>query len=65
MKCKFCKQKLSLVEQEIGLCKCENVFCTTHRHPDIHDCTFDWKTRDTEILAKKLNKCASIKIQVI
>ena len=65
MKCKLCKQRLSLVDEEIGLCKCSNVFCVIHRHPSVHECTFDWKSRDTEILSRQLNKCTEIKIPVI
>jgi len=65
VKCHQCKQKISLVEETMCLCKCERNFCTAHRHPTEHNCTFDWKSRDVDILSKKMTKCVPQKITVI
>lgn len=42
MKCYFCKSKLSIIEKAI-LCKCANCFCSKHRLPENHTCTYDYK----------------------
>jgi hypothetical protein len=34
-------------------CKCDYIFCGTHRHFSDHDCDFDYKTSDREKLLKK------------
>ena len=38
-----CNKKLSLSQISIGKCKCENVFCSSHRNPEDHNCTYDFK----------------------
>jgi hypothetical protein len=32
------------------------VFCTAHRHPELHGCTFDWKRDGAKKLAEALPK---------
>ena len=51
---KTCNKKLSLVEQTIGKCNCNHkvFFCSTHRYPDKHECTFDHKKEIQNRLAK-------------
>jgi hypothetical protein len=40
VKCKTCKKKLGLLGFE---CRCGEVFCSGHRHPDQHSCGVDFK----------------------
>ncbi|KAJ8766189.1 hypothetical protein K2173_021706 [Erythroxylum novogranatense] len=40
-RCVVCKKKLGLTGFK---CKCENTFCGTHRYPESHECSFDFKT---------------------
>ncbi|KAI7903934.1 uncharacterized protein BX663DRAFT_432349 [Cokeromyces recurvatus] len=58
-KCFSCNSKIPITKQLINKCKCEYVFCDTHRYPDKHNCTFDHAKNDKDILAKnnpKLNE---------
>lgn len=33
-------------------CRCDYVFCSLHRYPEQHDCTFDFKTSDRNDLKR-------------
>jgi hypothetical protein len=46
-KCYFCSKKLGVFGIE---CRCGELFCTKHRHPEDHNCKFDFKSHDKEIL---------------
>lgn len=35
-----CKRKLMLTDIT---CKCDKRYCITHRHPETHSCSFDYK----------------------
>ena len=50
-RCSFkgCKKKLDLVPFE---CKCSLKFCTEHRLPEAHNCTYNFKKNGREILKK-------------
>ncbi|KAI8067654.1 uncharacterized protein B0P05DRAFT_552437 [Gilbertella persicaria] len=57
-RCLTCRSKIPLTKQLTNKCRCDYVFCDTHRYPDKHDCTFDHARNDKDILAKnnpKLN----------
>jgi len=43
-------------------CKCELNVCINHRHPDTHECTFDWKANGRE---KLQNELKSVKPQKV
>ena len=47
---KGCKKKITLLS---FTCKCEKVFCTEHRMPEEHQCTFDWQEHGKSIIAAK------------
>lgn len=49
-RCLLCNKKLKLASTFI--CKCDGVFCTYHRYPEVHTCTFDHKTFERNILIK-------------
>ncbi|KAI8641682.1 hypothetical protein BD408DRAFT_444116 [Parasitella parasitica] len=57
-RCFSCRLKIPLAKQLTNKCRCEYVFCDTHRFPDKHECNFDHAKNDKDILAKnnpKLN----------
>ncbi|KAI7894708.1 uncharacterized protein EV154DRAFT_536481 [Mucor mucedo] len=51
-RCFSCRVKIPLAKQLTNKCRCEYVFCDTHRYPDKHDCNFDHAKKDKEILLK-------------
>ncbi|KAK2191179.1 hypothetical protein NP493_57g01053 [Ridgeia piscesae] len=55
-RCFKCNCKLELALREIGKCKCDYVFCPTHRLPEQHGCTYDHKKMGRlEARAKMIN----------
>jgi hypothetical protein len=46
--------RCALCQKKTGLwgfaCRCERVFCSKHRHPQDHGCTFDFKRLGKEVL---------------
>ena len=48
-RCFSCNKRLGLAGFK---CKCDLVFCGTHRYSDKHQCTFDYKTAGRETIAK-------------
>jgi hypothetical protein len=51
-RCVVCNKKLGLLPFK---CKCDSkkLFCSVHRYPCSHDCTFDWKKEGRERLEKE------------
>ena len=62
-----CRKKLSLVDTTMGGCKCEKFFCSLHRDPESHQCSYDWHNTKKNELAKILNsnKCVASKLTAI
>ncbi|KAI7825142.1 hypothetical protein BC939DRAFT_396339 [Gamsiella multidivaricata] len=57
-RCFMCRAKIPLAKQAINKCRCEYVFCDTHKGIDKHDCDFDYASMGKELLTKanpKLN----------
>ncbi|CDH57816.1 hypothetical protein RO3G_11656 [Lichtheimia corymbifera JMRC:FSU:9682] len=52
-RCFMCRAKIPLAKQVSNKCRCDYVFCDSHRYPDKHDCDFDHASMDKDILAKK------------
>ena len=48
--CAKCDKKLKLTDMK---CKCDNYYCTLHRYSDCHDCTFDYKKFNKNLLEKQ------------
>ncbi|KAL5541031.1 hypothetical protein UlMin_042604 [Ulmus minor] len=48
-RCSTCNKKVSLTG---FVCKCGSTFCGTHRYPEKHDCTFDFKGFGRDVIAK-------------
>jgi predicted nucleic acid binding AN1-type Zn finger protein len=57
-----CKRKLRLMP---FICRCKRQFCATHRHSFDHNCTFDFKKHNQEILKKTLVKIDKPKLTMI
>jgi len=54
-----CTKKLGLIPFK---CRCTHEFCTKHRMPEEHKCTFDYKTAGQEALKKANQLVAHDKI---
>jgi len=61
-KCGSCRKKVGLLGFS---CRCGGMFCSNHRHSNDHNCTFDYKTYNKEILAEKNVKCIGDKLDKI
>lgn len=48
-RCLMCRKRVGLTGFK---CKCDDVFCSLHRHADQHNCTFDYKSAGRDALAK-------------
>lgn len=48
-RCGSCRKRVGLTG---FTCKCGMMFCGTHRYPEKHDCSFDFKTVGKEAIAK-------------
>ncbi|XP_071707677.1 zinc finger A20 and AN1 domain-containing stress-associated protein 4-like [Rutidosis leptorrhynchoides] len=48
-RCGSCKRRVGLTG---FTCRCGTTFCGTHRYPEKHGCTFDFKTMGKEAIAK-------------
>lgn len=48
-RCAACKRKVGLTGFK---CRCNGVFCSTHRYSDKHNCTFDYKAAARDAIAK-------------
>lgn len=56
IRCNICKKKISIIEEIMAKCKCNNNYCTLHRLPEYHNCDFDYISENKIILEKKLVK---------
>ncbi|TMW92742.1 hypothetical protein EJD97_012622 [Solanum chilense] len=48
-RCSACRKKVGLTGFK---CRCGTTFCGTHRYPEIHGCSFDFKSVGREAIAK-------------
>lgn len=51
-----CKKKLLLTDL---LCKCGKKYCSGHRQPELHSCTYDYKSSGRALLSTMLVKSVS------
>lgn len=58
LKCGICNKKIGNLPIE---CCCEKLFCTRHRYPDEHKCTFDYKAQGRKIIEVENPKIVSDK----
>jgi hypothetical protein len=50
-RCEHCNKKLGITEYK---CKCDKLFCITHLQPEIHTCSYDYKSQGVSLLKKQL-----------
>lgn len=62
LKCKNCNKKIKLFP---FTCKCENNYCTNCRYPENHNCQYDFKNHQRNILKNQLVKVVCKKIDKI
>ena len=55
-----CNKKLSLTNN--FECECKQFFCVKHKFSLDHNCTFDYKNKQREILQKSLQKITKDKV---
>ncbi|KAI3995113.1 hypothetical protein MKX01_031915 [Papaver californicum] len=48
-RCSTCRKRVGLTGFK---CKCGITFCSSHRYPELHNCSFDFKTGGRESIAK-------------
>jgi predicted nucleic acid binding AN1-type Zn finger protein len=58
-RCPICNKKLGLM---LFTCQCERRFCIGHVQPELHDCTYDHKTKQRKELEKQLIKVVADKV---
>lgn len=62
VRCFSCREKLGM----FGIsCKCGHVYCSQHRMPEDHSCTYDFKSQQKQILEKQNPKVAGSKLEKI
>ncbi|CAK9300365.1 unnamed protein product [Gordionus sp. m RMFG-2023] len=47
-RCFTCRKKTGIISS--FNCRCGNEFCVLHRHPESHDCTFDYKVEGRKLM---------------
>jgi len=60
-RCNSCKKRIGLLGFQ---CRCGDVFCGSHRYPEMHACKIDWKEIDREVLIKENPLCISDKLKL-
>lgn len=60
-KCFFCKKKSHFLCE----CRCGKKFCVNHRLPEKHNCTFDYREYEKNIIRLNNPKVVSEKITKI
>ncbi|KAK1409691.1 hypothetical protein QVD17_36220 [Tagetes erecta] len=61
-RCGSCKRRVGLTG---FTCRCGIMFCGSHRYPEKHDCTFDFKTMGKEAIAKANPVIKGVKLEKI
>ncbi|XP_056683314.1 zinc finger A20 and AN1 domain-containing stress-associated protein 7-like [Spinacia oleracea] len=60
-RCDSCKKRIKLIGFK---CKCDGIYCGSHRYPEVHSCKFDHKEVGRHRLSKTLyaSACKAAKI---
>ncbi|CAA7060876.1 unnamed protein product [Microthlaspi erraticum] len=61
-RCTACRKRVGLTG---FMCRCGTTFCGTHRYPEVHGCTFDFKSAGREEIAKANPLVVAAKLQKI
>lgn len=59
-RCFSCNKRVGLTGFK---CRCEYVFCSTHRYSDKHDCEYDYKAANRDLLTKANPTIVADKVQ--
>ena len=60
--CKICGKSVGIFGFE---CRCKNMYCTKHRIPELHECTYNFKQNGKQLLESTLIKVTKNKIENI
>lgn len=63
VRCHNCKKKIGIACRY--QCRCGLTFCSVHRYPEAHNCTFDYKTEGRNKLRENNPVIVAQKIQEI
>lgn len=58
-RCNNCKKKMGVME---FTCKCENKFCNKCLMPELHNCSYDFRSQSKEKLKMSLVKVVNEKV---
>lgn len=61
-RCKKCLKKNTIMEFK---CKCNNIYCSIHRYPEEHDCSYDYKQNEKRKIVEENKKIKRFKIDKI
>ncbi len=61
-RCNSCNKKTGLTG---FICKCQNNYCSAHRHAESHSCNFDYKSDGFKLLQQINQKCIADKVNKI
>ena len=61
-RCRTCRKKIGIYGFS---CQCDGYFCTVHRYPEFHDCSFDYKKAGREKISKENQEIKGSKINKI
>lgn len=60
--CTECNKKLSLIQETSNKCRCNNLYCDSHKFPEDHKCSYDYITSAKQELIIKNPLITSTKI---
>ncbi|XP_010505169.1 PREDICTED: zinc finger A20 and AN1 domain-containing stress-associated protein 4-like isoform X1 [Camelina sativa] len=61
-RCTVCRKRVGLTG---FMCRCGTTFCGSHRYPEVHGCTFDFKSAGREEIKKANPLVVAAKLQKI
>ncbi|PKA45825.1 Zinc finger A20 and AN1 domain-containing stress-associated protein 6 [Apostasia shenzhenica] len=61
-RCLMCQKKVGITWFK---CRCGSTFCSSHRYPETHHCSFDYKSAGREAIAKENPVVKADKIEKI
>ncbi|EOA28016.1 hypothetical protein CARUB_v10024192mg [Capsella rubella] len=61
-RCTVCRKRVGLTG---FMCRCGTTFCGSHRYPEVHGCTFDFKSAGREEIARANPLVVAAKLQKI
>jgi hypothetical protein len=62
-RCNLCNKRITLATE--FTCKCSGIFCSLHKYPDTHNCSFDHKAEWKKSLKEKNPTVSGEKIEKI